>query len=162
MFFSLQPEDMLSGPVRAPPTESPEVELDEYSGHLTPTEEAHQEMHLRGGEGRFTMHLSYHLMAVQGNNWWALDLTRPVTMSTVIGFSLCIDQSYLSFTGWYCWLNTSYIPTWLTLLKPHWLILLVSLVPLSGPHQTEEPEMSGDVSNSSDVTCLKTWCPLSI
>lgn len=49
---------MLSGPVRAPPTESPEVELDEYSGHLTPTEEANQEMLLRGGEGRFTVHLS--------------------------------------------------------------------------------------------------------
>lgn len=31
-----QEED--SVPVRAPPTEAPEVELDEYSGHMTPTE----------------------------------------------------------------------------------------------------------------------------
>uniref|UniRef100_A0A4W5LD19 Laminin G domain-containing protein n=1 Tax=Hucho hucho TaxID=62062 RepID=A0A4W5LD19_9TELE len=46
-----RPEDMLGVPVRAPPTESPELELDEYSGHLTPTNEAYQEILLKGGEG---------------------------------------------------------------------------------------------------------------
>ncbi len=40
-------EEEDSVPVRAPPTEAPEVELDEYSGHQTPTE-ATEEMLIRG------------------------------------------------------------------------------------------------------------------
>ncbi|XP_056276339.1 collagen, type XV, alpha 1b isoform X2 [Pseudoliparis swirei] len=42
-----QAED--SVPVRAPPTQAPEVELDEYSGHQTPTE-ANEEMLITGTE----------------------------------------------------------------------------------------------------------------
>ena len=57
LFHLLREED--SVPVRAPPTEAPEVEFDEYSGHMTPTE-ANEEMLMRGqNESMYFVNLLY-------------------------------------------------------------------------------------------------------